>query len=127
LTALGAACATPPSGPENAYVGHEGFSELELQEGNHALAGALVIQNVRSARVDGRLQVQLDLENRRSSRLNFEYAVEWVEPSGMRASAAWRWTPVEIGGGGVRTLELLSHTTTAQSFVFHVRPRNDVQ
>jgi uncharacterized protein YcfL len=112
---------TAPKGSQNSYEGSDGSLEMKRIEGNQVLASNLSIVNPRSKRQDGRLVVQFDLKNNRSSGQRLAWAVDWFDESGFRIpDVTRRWEPVTIGGYGSTTLTIISPTTTATAWKLQV-------
>ena len=115
MLAVLAAC-TAPKGSQNSYEGADGGLEMKRIEGNPTLASNLSIVNPRSKRQDGRLVVQFDLKNNRSSAQRLAWAVDWFDESGFRITdTTRRWEPVAIGGNGSTTLTITGPTPSASA------------
>ncbi len=129
LAGLSAACqAFEPRGTaENTYMGTNDGTEIEEIVGDPGLQRDLVIENYRSERRDGRLHVQFDLRNMRSSNESFEWALEWFDASGFRIDATEHWTPIALGGKGSETIGQTAPTPDASSFKLHARRPNTVR
>ena len=115
---VSAACHVTPRGNSNIYTGTEGSHEVGRLEGNTDLANRLAIQNPRSRRLeDGRLQVQFDLQNTRSTQTECAWAVDWFDGSGFQVAQATRhFEPLSLGGGAVVTLNITGPTPEATSW-----------
>ena len=124
-----AACRSTPRGNENQYSGSEGSLEIERTEGNRDLASRLAILNPRSRRLDdGRLQVEFDLQNTRSTQTEFAWAVDWFDRDGFEVKTGHRaFEPMALGGGAVRTLKITSPTPESVSWRLSITSRNEVQ
>lgn len=124
-----AACRSTPRGSENQYSGREGSHEMERIEGNRDLASRLAILDPRSRRLaDGRLQVEFDLKNTRSTQTEFAWAVDWFDGDGFEVETAHRaFEPMALGAGAVRTIKITSPTPAASSWRLSVTSRNEVQ
>ncbi len=130
LLVLGAAaCRSTPRGNENQYSGSEGSHEIQRVEGNRDLAARLAILSPRSRRLeDGRLQVEFDLKNTRSSQTEFAWTVDWFDRDGFEVETAHRsFEPMALGGGAVRTIKITSPTPESVSWRLSITSRNEVQ
>jgi uncharacterized protein YcfL len=126
LFALGA-CTSTPRGSQNSYEGREG-GQMNAVEGNQILARNLAIKNPIHKREGGRMVVQFDLENRRSTATDFAWAVDWFDRDGFAVRGATRhWEPVSLGGYGSTTLTVVAPTPDASSWKLQVTSRNEVK
>jgi uncharacterized protein YcfL len=124
---LASACTSAPKGEANRYEGTEGGTINAVEE-NRALARELAIKNALSKRENDRLVVQFDLENRRSSRLEFAWAVDWFDAHGFQiADATRRWEPISISGYAVQTLKVVAPRPEATSWRLQVTSRDEVK
>lgn len=123
------ACTVVPKGHQNTYTGAEHSHEMGAIEGNSDLANRLEIQNPRSRRLeDGRLEIQFDLVNTRSTITEFAYALDWFDESGFQLQSNTRhFEPKALGGGAVITISAVGPTVSASSWRLHVTNRNEVQ
>lgn len=121
------ACTSVPRGSQNSYEGREG-GKMTATEGNQTLARSLAIKDPLHKRVDGRLVVQFQLENRRSTETDFAWAVDWFDQQGFAVQGAVRhWQPVALGGYGSTILTVTAPTPDAVSWKLQVTSRNEVQ
>jgi uncharacterized protein YcfL len=129
LAGLGTSCkAFEPRGTaQNTYVGKNDGTEVETIEGDSSLANDLVMEGIQSERRDGRLFVQFNLKNTKSSNLTFEWTMEWFDASGFKINAAQHWTPVAIGGKGYETITQTAPTPAASSWRLGLRKPNSVR
>ena len=124
---LTGACTSVPRGSQNSYEGREG-SSMTATEGNQKLARSLAIKDPLHKRVDGRLVVQFQLENRRSTDTDFSWAIDWFDQAGFAVQGAVRhWEPVALGGYGSKILTVTAPTPEAVSWKLQVSSRNEVQ
>lgn len=123
------ACRTTPRGNENQYSGSEGSHEIQRVEGNRDLANRLAILDPRSRRLDdGRLQVEFDLKNTRSTQTEFAWTVDWFDADGFEVETAHRaFEPMALGGGAIRTIKITSPTPQSVSWRLSITTRNEVQ
>ncbi len=125
--ALLCACTATPKGSANRYEGHEG-GQVSAIEGNDKLAGKLAIKNPIRKREDGRMIVQFDLENTRSTRLEFAWSIDWFDASGFLIDGSSRhWEPISMGGYAVKTLTAVALRPEAASWRLQVTSRNEVK
>ena len=98
-------------------------------EGNEILARVLQIKNPRSRRTaDGRMQVQFELENSRSTHLDFAWAVDWFDQTGFKVQDNTRhWEPTALGGYGITTLSITAPTPAASSWKLQITSRDEVK
>ena len=133
-TALLAAClcatilaCRAPAGSQNSYQGTE-TGDMQRTEGNANLKGNLWVSNPARRRVDGRLQIQFDLENRRATNLRFAWATLWFDKDGFQIDDGSRhWEPVTLNGHGTKTLTVTSPTREAVSWRLDITSPNEVQ
>lgn len=129
LLIAGAACRASHHGNQNTYSGTEGSLEVESSLVNSDLASRLKIVNPRTRRLaDGRLQVQFDLQNTRSSQTEFAWTVDWFDDSGFLVETGRRsFEPMNLGGGAVRTLKITAPTPASASWRLSITSRNEVE
>ena len=121
--ALLCACTSSPGGPQNTYTFREG-APLEEVQGNPQLAAVLKIKNIQGKRLDdGRLMSQFELVSLDSRQQHIDWTVEWFDASGMALPMPGAWTPLEIGGKGVETIQITAPKPEAASWRLAVRPR----
>ena len=122
-----AACTSAPKGDANRYEGSEG-GQITAIENNRALAQKLAIKNAVHKRENDRLVVQFDLENRRSSQLEFAWTIDWFDAHGFQIDDATRlWAPIKMGGHAVRTLKAVAPRPEATQWKLQVTSRNEVK
>ena len=127
FTLVSGACVSKPRGQaQNTYLGGEGL-EMETLVGNRGLEGDLKVLRPLSERRDGRLHVQFELHNRRTSDFSFEYAVTWLDASGFVIDTPWRWSPMTIAGQGYRTVSITGPTPEASQWKLHVQKPSSVR
>jgi uncharacterized protein YcfL len=125
--ALLCACTTTPRGSANRYEGREG-GQMEAVEGNQELARKLALKNVLSKREDGRMIVQFDLTNKKSTRLEFAWTIEWLDAAGFVIPGSDRhWEPISMGGYAVETLTAVAPRPEATQWRLQVTSRNEVK
>lgn len=121
------ACTSTPRGSANRYEGREG-GQMDAVEGNKELERKLGIKNVRSKREDGRMLVQFDLTNKKSTRLEFAWTVEWFDDAGFSIPGSARhWEPIQMGGYAVKTLTVVAPRPEATQWKLQVTSRNEVK
>ena len=126
--ALLAACESTPRGSQNHYEGAEGESELVRIEPNRALRNQLVITNPIHQRVDERLKVQFQLENRYGTEIKFSWTIDWFDQQGFQVVDARRhWEPVSLDGYGTKVLTVVAPTPGASSWKLQVSSRSEVK
>ena len=126
LGASSLACRAP-AGSQNSYSGTE-IGDMQRVEGNVQLKQNLWVSNPRKRRVDGRLQIQFDLENRRATNLRFAWAAIWFDKDGFQIDdGARHWEPVQLNGRGTKTLTVTSPTREAVSWRLDITSPNEVQ
>lgn len=128
LAFLAAGClALDPRGTaQNTYTVDES-GEVTETFGDRGLAKDLVMEDIRTERRDGRLHVQFNLRNTRSSNLAIEWAIAWFDGSGFRIDVPEHWTPAAIGGKGYETVTRTAPTPEASSFRLGFRKPNTVR
>lgn len=126
--ALASACVSKPRGQaQNTYVGGEG-KEMESRVGNRGLERDLDILRPMSRRDEsGRLQVQFELHNKKTSDFAFEYSVVWRDAAGFVVPTPWHWTPMSIVGQGYRTVSVTGPTPEACQWELHVQKPSAVR
>ena len=83
------------------------------------LAGSLGILNVNQVRVStDLLKIQVQLENLKSSTMNFRYRVEWYDQDGMKIdSPTDLWKPITLQGRETSTISSVATSPRAVDFV----------
>lgn len=120
------ACSTPPRGHQSEYRGSE-YGEIVASETNRALARQLAIVNPLHKREGGYLQVQFDLENRESRKVDIAWAIDWFDKAGFHIDAGRNWKPVSIGGYGSTTLTAVAPDPDATSWKLQITSRDEIQ
>ena len=124
---LVSACTSTPEGKANRYEGTEGGT-IKAVEDNRALAGDLAIKKAVSKRENDRLIVQFDLENRRSSRLEFAWTIDWYDVHGFQIDdVTRRWEPISLGGYAATTLKVVAPRPKATQWRLQVTSRDEVK
>lgn len=85
------------------------------------------MESIKFERRDGKLFVQFNLRNTRSSNLAIEWAIEWFDASGFKIDTPRRWQPAALGGKGFETITQTAPTPEASSFRLGVRKPNTVR
>lgn len=111
---------------QNTYTVDES-GEITETFGDRGLAKDLVMEDIRTERRDGRLLVQFNLRNTRSSNLAIEWAIAWFDGSGFRIDVPEHWTPAALGGKGYETVTRTAPTPEASSFRLGFRKPNTVR
>ena len=121
-----AGCSSPPRGHQSEYRGSE-FGEIVANETNRALARQLAIVDPLHKREGGYLQVQFELENRESKKLDIAWAIDWFDQAGFHIDAGRNWKPVSIGGYGSTTLSAVAPHQDATSWKLQITSRDEIQ
>ena len=120
-------CTSAPEGSANFIEGSEG-GRLTAVENNRQLARQLAYENIVSKRENDRLVVQFDLVNKRSSRLEFAWTIDWYDANEFHIDdATRRWEPISLGGHASQTLKVTAHRPEATSFKLQFTSRNEVK
>lgn len=124
LTILGAACS---STAEN--VAHIREGESEVFVGNPSLLADLAVENIRTRRrADGRLEFQVDLVNKTSSDVRFQWRVEWYDAQGFLLEDPTRaWKPDVLNGRAIRAVQQIALSPDAVKGKLHVERPNEIQ
>jgi len=123
---LTGACESTPRGSQNSYEGSEN-SPMTAVEDNEILARSLAIKDPLHKREGGRLVVQFQLENTRSTATAFAWTIDWFDQAGFVIRGATRhWEPVSLGGYGNTILTVTAPTPEAVSWKLEVTSRNEV-
>lgn len=127
LLLLVGACESTPRGSQNSYEGSEGRA-MTVEEGNGILARSLSIKDPVHKREGGRLMVQFQLENQRSTRTDFAWTINWFDQAGFAVPGLQRhWEPVSLGGYSTTLLTSIAPTSAAVSWKLEVTSRNEVR
>ena len=126
------ACSTPRSAkPVNTYEGGaQVAAEGEVEPyitGDRQLARDLLIKDVRSKVVDGRLSVQFMLHNKRNRDVSFEWNVDWFDASGFEVDAPDNWRPAVVSGNELTTLGITGPTPAAAMWRLALRRPSSVR
>ncbi len=129
IALLASACSSAPKGSQNHYEGEFGKPSIHATEKNKSLADALAIVDPRArTTVDGRMEVQFELSNRRSTALQFAWAVDWFGADGFQVSdGSRRFEPLIIGGNGKHVLTIVAPRQEAVRWRLQVTSRDEVQ
>ncbi|MFZ9034593.1 MAG: DUF1425 domain-containing protein [Francisellaceae bacterium] len=103
LSGCASQCVSVPSTSKEATSFGSGFGQLK------ALPPS-------SREVDGFLQANITVKNKKSSTQNFQYQVQWFDQSGYNTGQPQPWTPVEVYADLSKTLSLTAPMQNARSY-----------
>jgi uncharacterized protein YcfL len=117
-----AACRVTPQGSVNRTDGKS------TEVGNSLLNAALEMRNIVKAEKNGLMVVQLELRNRRTSPLAFQWTVEWYDRAGLKLSyVPQHWEPERLAGSASKTIQMVAPSPEAVSWQLQVGSRDEVQ
>jgi uncharacterized protein YcfL len=124
--ALLGAC-TSPGGTQNTYKGGDDLESMTSIEKNRYLKDSLSILDVRTRELDGRKQVQFELQNKTNRNLPFAWAVLWFDANGFQVSDGTRaWEPIVLGGHGKKLLLITAPSASAKTWQLEVTTPNEI-
>ncbi|MBM3989747.1 MAG: DUF1425 domain-containing protein [Planctomycetes bacterium] len=116
------ACTTAPSGSVVRYDGKG------TEIGNSLLNAALEMRNIVRAEKHGLMVVQVDLKNRRTTPLAFQWSVEWYDRAGLKISyVPQHWEPERLAGSASKTIQMVAPSPEAVSWQLQVGSRDEIQ
>lgn len=116
------ACTSPPSGSVNRYDG----SGAEV--GNSVLHAALEMRNIVRAEKNGLMVVQVELHNRRTAPLAFQWSVDWFDRAGLKILyGPQHWEPERLAGSASKVIQMIAPSPDAVSWQLQVGSRDEVQ
>jgi uncharacterized protein YcfL len=119
------ACST--SGATNTYGGTEG-SEAVAVIGDRGLGRHLEMRHVRVRRnAEQRLHVQFELHNRRSSEVDFDWAMQWFDDSGFVLDLPKDWRPVALSGDAFEYVSVTAPLPAASQYKLALRAASRVR
>ena len=125
--ALFAGCTTP-EGSQNTYKGGDDLDSMTRVEKNFYLRDCLSILDVRTREIDGKKQVQFELQNKTNRNLPFAWAVLWFDANGFQIpDGTHHWEPLVLGGHGKKILLITAPTPSAMTWQLEVTTPNEIQ
>lgn len=116
------ACTAAPSGSVNRYDGKG------TEVGNALLNAALEMRNIIKAEKNGLMVVQVELKNRRTTPLAFQWSVEWYDRAGLKINyVPQHWEPERLAGSASKTIQMVAPSPEAVSWQLQVGSRDEVQ
>ncbi len=115
------------SSPQNSYVVREHLHQVEDVVVDRRLATYLKILSPISERRQGRMEVQVQLQNDQYRELKIEWQVEWYDAAGIQVAAPTNWAAERLGGGQIKTIRQVAPTESANSMRINVRKSDAIE
>jgi len=131
LFSLLSACSTPAP-PTNRIIEHQENLKTEpnrarLVDPSSKVVGkanAVVVQEIRTQTLNGRLAVDCTLSNERGRRDVVNYRMRWLDPNGLATGQYDPWETVSLEGHEQSVLSLTAPNPLATDFRFEIKPNN---